>query len=288
MSVFSQISRTKQALSYDDHCKLLTLQALGSNLQETMNLRTKQIEVQNAQAVSSIDVHLLSTLFDSAPDVAFFVKDAAGRYVTVNDSLVKRHGLKHKSDVVGKRPSDICQGDFGQVPSRQDEAILKTGRPLIEHLEMQWNRPNDPVWCLTTKLPIPDDQGKVVGLVGFSRDVRVPVQQDEIPGEFAVALEEFEATLAADISPSWFADKTRLSPQQLVRFTKRVFGLTPTQFIAKVRIAAASQRLRDTEHTIAEIAIHCGFYDHSAFTRAFRSATGVTPTQFRKQWKKSR
>ncbi|MEP3479062.1 MAG: AraC family transcriptional regulator [Fuerstiella sp.] len=253
-----------------------------------MNLRTEHTASQTPggakpRGVSSIDVDVLAELFDSAPDVAFFVKDSDGRYVAVNDSLVKRHGLKFRADVIGKRSRDICHGDFGQAASKQDENLLKTGRPLIEHLEMHWNRPNDPVWCLTTKQPLRDADGKVIGIVGFSRDVRVTVQQDEIPGEFAVALKEFEKTLAADITPSWFAERAQLSPQQLVRFTKRVFGLTPTQFIAKIRIAAASQKLRETSNSVSEIAVSCGFYDHSAFTRAFRSATGVTPTQFRRQ-----
>ncbi|MHB8862177.1 MAG: hypothetical protein ACYC6N_07225 [Pirellulaceae bacterium] len=62
-------------------------------------------------ALPAVDVALLQTLFDQAPDVAFFVKDAQGRYVAVNDSLVMRHGLKYKSDVLGKCPRDICPGD---------------------------------------------------------------------------------------------------------------------------------------------------------------------------------
>ena len=62
---------------------------------------------------------------------------------------------------------------------------------------------------------------------------------------------------------------------------KRIFGLTPSQFIAKTRIAAASRLLHETEKSVADIALTCGFYDHSAFTRTFRAMTGVTPTRFR-------
>ncbi|RLT10960.1 MAG: AraC family transcriptional regulator [Planctomycetota bacterium] len=65
--------------------------------------------------------------------------------------------------------------------------------------------------------------------------------------------------------------------------TKRLFGLTPSQFITKSRIAAASRMLRDLNKSVSEIAHACGFYDHSAFTRAFRSATGMTPSEFRTQ-----
>ena len=231
----------------------------------------------------SIDVKILSSLFDAAPDVAFFVKDAAGRYVVVNDSLVKRHGLGSKSEAIGKKSRDICQGELGQVPSEQDEEVLRTGRPLLEHLEMQWSRQKEPVWCLTTKLPIPDDEGRVVGLVGFSRDVRVPVQTEEIPDGFARVLKEFEKTLSTKVTPTTLAEQSGLTPQQFIRFTKRIFQLTPTQLITKVRIAAASRMLLDTERTVAEIALACGYYDHSAFTRAFRNATGVTPSVFRTQ-----
>ena len=224
---------------------------------------------------------ILSSLFDTAPDVAFFVKDAAGQYVAVNDSLVKRHGLTNKSEVIGKKPIDICVGEFGQVPTEQDVEVLRTGQPLVEHLEMQWSSQKEPVWCVTTKLPIPDAQGGIVGLVGFSRDVRVPVQTEQIPEAFARALEEFEKTLSKQVTPATLAEHSGLTPQQLIRFTKRIFALTPSQLITKIRIAAASRMLCNTDKTVAEIAMACGFYDHSAFTRAFRNATDATPSAFR-------
>jgi PAS domain S-box-containing protein len=230
-----------------------------------------------------MEVALLERLFDLSPDVAFFVKDAAGRYVAVNESLVARHGLKSKSQVIGKCPRDICPGDFGRIPTEQDERVLRTGRPLLDHLEMQWHRPHDPVWCLTTKLPMKDSDGAVVGLIGFSRDVRAQVEPHEIPADFARALEEFEQNLSPEVTPAWLASRSKLSSQRLSRLTKRLFNLTPSQFITKSRIAAASRMLRDSERTVADIAHACGFYDHSAFTRAFRSATGTSPTKFRAQ-----
>ena len=47
------------------------------------------------------------------------------------------------------------------------------------------------------------------------------------------------------------------------------------------RIAVASCLLRETDQSVSDIALACGFYDHSAFTRAFRKVANVTPTQFR-------
>lgn len=230
-----------------------------------------------------LEVGLLEQLFDRSPDVAFFVKDAMGRYVAVNDSLLERHGLKSKSQVIGKCPHDICPGELGRIPTEQDLRVLRTGRPILNHLEMHWHRPNAPVWCLTTKLPILDAAGVVMGLVGFSRDIRVPVEPHEIPASFARALEEFERDLSFEVTPARLARSACLTPQRLVRLTKRLFGLTPSQFITKSRIAAASRLLCDTDRSVAEIAHACGFSDHSAFTRAFRLASGMTPSEFREK-----
>jgi AraC-like DNA-binding protein len=49
----------------------------------------------------------------------------------------------------------------------------------------------------------------------------------------------------------------------------------------QTRLAAAARLLVETDRPVADIAYDCGFYDHSALTRAFRSATNLTPTQFR-------
>ncbi len=217
--------------------------------------------------VRSIELDLLVQLFDQASDVAFFAKDACGRYVAVNDSLVRRHGLKNKADAIGKRPRDFCPGDFGLVPSEQDEKILRTGRPLIDHLEMQWHRPHEPVWCLTTKLPILAPSGEVLGIVGFSRDARSPVESHEIPVEFATALEYFEQHLSEIGTPSALATRSKISLQKLARLTKRLFGLTPSQLITKTRIATASRLLFESTHPISEIALASGFYDPMIYRR---------------------
>lgn len=229
----------------------------------------------------SVDVAILEALFDQVPDAAFFVKDAHGRYLAVNMSLVERHGLKHKSQVVGNRPSDICPGDFGRLPAQQDAAVLRTGRPLLDHLEMHWYAPHQPCWCLTTKIPLRDAAGHVVGLIGISRDVRAPIKTREIPTDVAAALNEFEQRLSTPITPRSLAESAGLAPARFARLIKRFFGLTPSQYITKTRIAAASSLLRETNRSVADIALECGFGDHSSFTRAFKKVVGVLPSQFR-------
>ncbi len=232
-------------------------------------------------AALSVDMRLLEQLFDHTPDLAFFIKDAAGCYLAVNHSLLERHGLYDKSQMLGRRPCDICPGDFGRIPAEQDAYVLRTGRPIIERMELQWYLPHKPVWCLTTKLPMRDAEGTLTGLIGISKDVRSPVAQQEIPPGIAAAHARLETAFAEPLTPSALARIAKLPAARFARIIKRIFGITPIQLISKTRIAAASRLLRETDHSIAKIALECGFYDHSAFTRTFRAVTSVTPTQFR-------
>jgi len=241
----------------------------------------REVQRISAGGVLSVEAKLLEQIFDQTPDTAFFIKDAAGRYVVVNHSLVERHGLRSKSQMLGQRPSDVCPGDFGRIPAEQDAYVLRTGRPILERLEMQWHAPHKPVWCLTTKLPMKDASGAVTGIIGISKDVRTPVAPREIPQEVAAVLRKLETDFAEALTPSSLARVAKLPASRFARIIKRIFGITPIQLIAKTRIAAASRLLRETRRSVAEIAQECGFYDHSAFTRAFRAVTGVTPTQFR-------
>ena len=224
---------------------------------------------------------MVEALLDHVPDTVFFVKDAAGRYTAVNTSLVERCGLRDKSELIGRRPADVFPGDLGRTPTAQDARVLRTGRPLHDHLELHWYARGQPGWCLTTKLPLRDAAGKIIGLVGISRDLRAPGDRDNIPTSLASTLEFLEERFAEPVSPTQLARRAGLSPVRFARLIKRIFRITPSQLITQTRLAAAAQMLMESENSVADIALTCGFYDHSAFTRAFRSATGRTPTEFR-------
>jgi len=71
-----------------------------------------------------------------------------------------------------------------------------------------------------------------------------------------------------------------MSVAQLERYCKRIFHLTPRQMIHKVRLEHA-HRLLQTDTPITEIALQCGYTDHSAFSRQFKTLTGVSPRQYR-------
>ncbi len=73
-----------------------------------------------------------------------------------------------------------------------------------------------------------------------------------------------------------------MSTARFARIIKRIHGLSPMQLITKTRITAGSRLLLETDSSIAEVALACGFTDHSAFTRTFRAVTGMSPSEHRR------
>lgn len=226
-------------------------------------------------------VAAMAALFDHLPDTAFFAKDLGGRYVFVNRSLAERVGLREPSELVGRRVNDFFPATLAARYAEQDAVVVRTGRPILDRLELHWYPRRRPGWCLTTKLPWRDEVGAVVGLVGISRDLRAPGDREIIPASLAETLAFLEEHYDEPVSPASLASRAGLSAVRFARLIKRIFRITPSQLIAQTRLAAASRLLEDGDRPVAEVALACGFYDHSAFTRAFKSATGETPTGFR-------
>jgi len=235
----------------------------------------------NAVKNQSAELVIIEQLFDHVPETAFFLKDSHGRYLAVNQSLVERCGLQEKQQLIGRHVRELFPKDLAELYAAQDQAVLRTGRPVIDHLELHWYARRRPGWCLTTKLPMKNAAGEIVGVVGISRDLRAPGDRESIPASLVPALEYLQDHCDEPISPRSLARLAGLPSVRFARLVKRIFRLTPNQLIVQTRLAAAARLLTETDRAVADIACSCGFYDHSALTRAFRSATNLTPSQFR-------
>ena len=221
-------------------------------------------------------------LFDLMPDTVFFIKDRDGRYVSANQTLVERCGLRDKSELLGRRPSDVLGETLGRGYERQDKLVLETGRKLVDQLELHTVRSRDVGWCLTTKMPLVAHDGAIAGLVGISRDLRLPDMTSDDFAHIAEAIRYAEQHGSTRPSISELAGIAGMSIYQLDRRIKRVFGLTTGQWVLKTRISHASRVLIETEKPVADIALEAGYADQSAFTRQFRRSTGLSPTQYRR------
>jgi len=119
-------------------------------------------------AFDGVDLALpLERLFDDMPNMVFFVKDRAGRYVCVNRTMADRCGFDLKSMLIGKRPSDIYPAALAQRYERQDQRVLASGKATVDQLELHLYPQRRRGWCLTNKYPVTESKtGKVSAIVG--------------------------------------------------------------------------------------------------------------------------
>jgi AraC-like DNA-binding protein len=231
-------------------------------------------------AAALADPFFAEALFDQLPDVVFFVKDTAGRYVVVNMTLVARCGYRHKHDLLGKSPLDLFPAELGAGYARQDHQVIATGHAIHNQLELHFYPNRARGWCLTHKTPLTGQDGEIIGLAGISRDLHAPDQTNPAYARVAGALAHIQAHYAEPLTLRQLARIAGMSVAQLERYTQRILDLTPKQLIIQTRLEAAT-RLLECPGSVAAIAHACGYADQSAFCRQFRTATGLSPTAYR-------
>ena len=220
-------------------------------------------------------------LFDHIPDTVFFIKNSAGQYLVVNQTLVDRCRLKGKRDLLGKTAGEVLRPPLGNGFSLQDQHLLASGEPLLSQLELHMYASGDVGWCLTTKLPLHDRLGAVTGIVGVSKDLQFPDIRTGEYNRLAEAIRHAETNLTSPPSVLDLAEIADMSRYQFDRRIRLVFGLTAGQWLIKIRIDVAQRLLSETEKTISSISLEAGYSDQSAFTRQFRRSTGLSPGEFR-------
>lgn len=221
-------------------------------------------------------------LFDCMNDLVFFIKNSRGEYVVVNQEMVLRCGRREKHELLGRNADEVYPPPLGQSYRAQDEAIIKTGQPLLNQLELQIYHTGVRGWCLTNKLPLHARNKSVVGLMGISKDLQVPNETGVDFARLAKAVSQIQNHYGEPLKIPELAALAGFSPYQFDQRMRRVFQLTPGQFILKVRMDAAVRRLRETMDPVAEIAMSCGYSDQSAFTRQFHQTVGLSPGEFRR------
>ena len=114
---------------------------------------------------------------ENLPDLIYF-KDTASHFTRINRAEARVLGVENPQDAVGKTDFDYFTLEHAQDAFQDERRIVETGQPLIDKLEKIQYADGTFRWVISTKVPIKDEKGEVVGLVGVSRDVNERVQAE--------------------------------------------------------------------------------------------------------------
>ncbi len=124
---------------------------------------------------------LLEDFMNGIPDVVYF-KDTKGRLILVNRAHAKGLGLRPEQ-VVGKTDFDIFPKKRAELMFKDDQQVIKTGKPIIDKVERATRPDGVDNYVSTTKIPRYDQKGKVIGLIGITRDVTRRMQFERLREE---------------------------------------------------------------------------------------------------------
>ncbi|MBN3040853.1 MAG: PAS domain S-box protein, partial [Candidatus Omnitrophica bacterium] len=120
---------------------------------------------------------LLQSLFDNIPDAVYF-KDRNNRIVKVNKFYTQGTGMD-ESQILGKTDFDFFPFEQAKEMFDDDRHILKTGKPVVGKIEKtllpsgNWNK------VITTKIPMHDKKGRIIGTMGTTRDMTLQANFEE-------------------------------------------------------------------------------------------------------------
>jgi PAS domain S-box-containing protein len=159
MSLLVHVVRLKTVLGFEQ---------LRADLERLVTERTRTLASER---------NLLRTLVDNLPD-GVFVKDTAGRYRLANAAHRRQLGLGSAEELAHRTVLDLAPGDWARREADEDRIVVETAAPMLER-EHTIQVGAERVHLVTSKVPVADPGGAVVGLVGLTRDVTAARAADE-------------------------------------------------------------------------------------------------------------
>ncbi len=141
----------------------------AASLERRVQERTKELAHEQ---------FLLRTLLDNVPDSIYF-KDLQGRFLRSSRAQTKRFGLSDPAQAIGKTDFDFFSAEHAKEAFTDEQQIIQTGQPLIGVEEDSPLADGTERWVSTSKLPLRDARGDIVGTFGISREITERKQAEQ-------------------------------------------------------------------------------------------------------------
>ncbi|MCK4752269.1 MAG: PAS domain S-box protein [Planctomycetes bacterium] len=133
-------------------------------------LVVNMIRRKRAEEALQDERNLLRTIVDALPHYVY-TKDTKGRFTLCNVALFRSLGAKKMDEVIGHTDFDFFPEEQAKQYCADEQQVIQSGEPLINKEEPYREQAGEKKWGLTTKVPLRDSHGELVGIVGVGRDI---------------------------------------------------------------------------------------------------------------------
>jgi two-component system, sensor histidine kinase and response regulator len=127
-------------------------------------------DVKNTEHQKEFEKYLLETLLANIPDSIYF-KDCESRFIRLSQSCANKLGVQSTREAIGRSDADFFSSEHADQAMMDESEIMRTGQPMLNRIEEETFTDGHVQWCSTTKLPMYNLEGTLIGTFGISRDV---------------------------------------------------------------------------------------------------------------------
>ena len=251
----------------------------------SMKLKTVRQIQADFFARASGDLSLMAEVFDTLDCVTFNILDADDRIIAYSRSNCVKCNFANRNDIIGRTCHELFPKVDADVYVKRNKLVRQTGRPVINKAyHACGDRSLDRE--IVSIFPVRDRKGHVIGTTAVHR--RLENTRDAPDGYGAInrALDYIREHFAEHITLAKLAELSQMGTFSFSHAFKRIMGMTPGNYITTIRLNRARKLLAETDVCVLAIALECGFYDQSHFIRTFRKHRNMTPTAYRREFKK--
>lgn len=232
--------------------------------------------------LENIAVQQIINVFDLLPDILFWIKDPQSRIVYANTHFLEHVGGHKLDDIRGKDDTVFSPKHLAHQFISDDKKIL-AGEVITNRLELNLPHNGEVSWFSTSKRPLLDLTGNIIGTYGVTRHFEKSFREMAHVNALKAPVVYIQENLDKTINIGDLAKVSHLSVSALERRFKKHLGKTPKQFINDARLTQARKLLTETNLPIGQVAYQTGFNEPSYFSKQFQKLFGCLPTEFRQQ-----
>ncbi len=160
------VKRSNELEAHEEELRqnLEELQATQDELQRINKEQKKTAEQLKEEK------YLMDAMMDNLPDNIYF-KDRESKFLRVSNNLLQSFGVKKQEELIGKSDFDFFTKEHAQQAFDDEQNIIRTGKAIVNMIEKETWEDGAVSWVSTTKMPLKDQEGNVVGTFGISKDV---------------------------------------------------------------------------------------------------------------------
>ena len=133
-------------------------------------LRQKAKEHQETEEALHQERYLLNALMENVPDNIYF-KDRESRFIRISRAMADWFGLDDPAEAIGKTDFDFFTEEHATQAYQDEQKVMKSGKPIVGIAEKETWPDGRETWVSTSKVPLRDKDGNIIGTLGISRDI---------------------------------------------------------------------------------------------------------------------